>query len=521
MDDAETDDQLLTDLLAYHGDQRFRPSRREDCSESKRLALGGESTPGMRTPGRIGAAPKRRLCLSRGTKDSKLHATMANSRLLKPLSGGTHTVLSVVSSNSRHFGILGIFHPRPTMLGNSLMSSEFNLYEGSTGQKMAKHDHESDMTALERSIPVTRRSPESFTRRDSTWTFNILGSISPDSRFKTSVSQYRLAAGSSRAYENTLDDASRGTGPRRIKLLLTHGASFHKEMWEPFLKELQAIQQKFEAVASPIIVTEAWAIDCLNHGEASVINEHLLVHYPGLISNRHYARSCMTLLESGLVEDLDLCKLVLIGHSAGAITGLILADLYQQQACTPFSSVVLVDPVFTAATGKTAPSEQKANTIRFVESTKRRVDIWPSKGEAVRWLAGRRPFKTWDPRVLKIFVDDGLRPLPTAWYPEYAKGVTLKCHKLQESAAYSNTAEQGLAAGLLPTIAAVVPVIVIFGEQSPFRVSEVNLSKDASIPVRIIPRCTHYVLQESPKELAVVVHGRLQEMYKHTLLSRL
>ena len=79
----------------------------------------------------------------------------------------------------------------------------------------------------------------------------------------------------------------------------------------------------------------------------------------------------------------------------------------------------------------------------------RRRDIWPSSEEALHALRLRPGTRTWDERVLKILVvsfaslslhlymtgrreqEHGVRPLPTAEYPDLKEGVTLKCTKKQ------------------------------------------------------------------------------------------
>lgn len=58
-----------------------------------------------------------------------------------------------------------------------------------------------------------------------------------------------------------------------LTLILLHSTSFHKETWEPFLEDLFDLVQ--QSGRPPI--SEAWAIECPNHGESASLNEELLL----------------------------------------------------------------------------------------------------------------------------------------------------------------------------------------------------------------------------------------------------
>lgn len=58
-----------------------------------------------------------------------------------------------------------------------------------------------------------------------------------------------------------------------LTLILLHSTSFHKETWEPFLEDLFDLVQK----AGRPSISEAWAIECPNHGESASLNEELLL----------------------------------------------------------------------------------------------------------------------------------------------------------------------------------------------------------------------------------------------------
>ena len=54
--------------------------------------------------------------------------------------------------------------------------------------------------------------------------------------------------------------------PAAQTLIVLHSTSFHKETWEPTLQEL------FKFISAKVLIRDAWAIDCPNHGESGVLN---------------------------------------------------------------------------------------------------------------------------------------------------------------------------------------------------------------------------------------------------------
>ena len=55
-------------------------------------------------------------------------------------------------------------------------------------------------------------------------------------------------------------------------LILLHSTGFHKEIWEPTLEEICSLLQE----ESKGIISQAWSIECPNHGASSTLNEAAL-----------------------------------------------------------------------------------------------------------------------------------------------------------------------------------------------------------------------------------------------------
>ena len=102
-----------------------------------------------------------------------------------------------------------------------------------------------------------------------------------------------------------------------------------------------------------------------------------------------------------------------------------------------FTSLVLLDPVIEL--GPTTQSDQgqkRAVSFDVAYASTYRRDIWPSREEAAKAFSKSPFYRKWDPRVLELWIEYGLRSLPTAIYSRKgdtnAAPVTLTTTKHQE-----------------------------------------------------------------------------------------
>ncbi|EKM56754.1 uncharacterized protein PHACADRAFT_141668 [Phanerochaete carnosa HHB-10118-sp] len=294
-----------------------------------------------------------------------------------------------------------------------------------------------------------------------------------------------------------------------VTLILAHGAGFHKEHWEPTLEHVYERLKEPEN-AFGVKVREAWSIECPNHGDAAVLNEDALTWgYLPTFSWEEYARSIhavLTGLGQGIDVDFSRRRLVGVGHSMGAIA-LMLADTYFPTL--KFASLILVGP---ALLHKLHPGELQPDPA--TPAAKRR-DIWPSREEALKALQSRPPFKTWDPRILELYVEHGMRELPTAVYPDKADGVTLKCPRKQEVACYLSDIGRARAYNYLHHLCVTLPVHIIFGTINDlFSVAHQYIltvaAKEKYATVSKVDGAGHLVPQMQPKGLADAVFAAMR-----------
>ncbi|KDQ58664.1 hypothetical protein JAAARDRAFT_34499 [Jaapia argillacea MUCL 33604] len=295
-------------------------------------------------------------------------------------------------------------------------------------------------------------------------------------------------------YRFTGFDASQD--PNAVTLIFAHATGYHKECWEPTLQHL--------AHNGRLKIREAWSIDCPNHGDAAILNEKELLwgydQYFGWVSDYGFILHCfLTGYGTGVDVDFSKHRLVGIGHSMGAIS-ILTTPTFQPKV--KYQALILVDPMLMAA-----PFEHDMGNFLSKGAQVRR-DIWPSKAHAHQAFASRPAFKSWDPEVLRLYVEYGLRPLPTAQYPDKIEGVTLTCTKKQEVACYEDFNGRKIAYRYLKHACLVQPVHIIYGAINDYLKKEVHqdvidVAADGRLAsVQRVAGAGHLVVQMAPKGLA-------------------
>ncbi|KAH9483336.1 Abhydrolase domain-containing protein mpaH [Psilocybe cubensis] len=290
-------------------------------------------------------------------------------------------------------------------------------------------------------------------------------------------------------------------GPGVI-LLLAHGAGFFKETWEPTIEDLFELDKG-------MVVHEAWALDCQNHGEGCTLNEDVLSRKPGILTIWDYADAFSALYRSGLLDPMRQGhKIFICGHSAGSVAVALSTSFFNPPSSIPFAGVILVDPPMWG----TEKEGQFSDMYKMVETmTPIRRDTWKSHDAAVKSIKGSLPFAMWDERVLDTYIKYGLRPLPTAFYPDKQSGVTLTTHRQEENIAFTGYQFIRDAVNQLNIICRHVPVHLIYGDRNDMferdiQDSLINPQEGRTFAsVARIEGAGHLVVQEAPSALAAAL----------------
>lgn len=206
------------------------------------------------------------------------------------------------------------------------------------------------------------------------------------------------------------------TRPRTgdITILATHAVSFPKELYEPLWIELLRQCQR-----NNLRIRSIWVADASNQGASGVLNELTQGDDPSFFD---YPRDLLHMVN--LFRQEFPQPIVGIGHSMGGTSLIQLAALHPRL----MASLVLFDPVV----GVTVPTDFAS--LFYLNSV--RPDLWPLRTAAEQ--ASRSLFRSWDSRVLALWMEYGLRSTPTLLHEEPGK-TTLSTSKAQEAWIYGRS----------------------------------------------------------------------------------
>ncbi|KAI8969888.1 alpha/beta-hydrolase [Trametes punicea] len=295
-------------------------------------------------------------------------------------------------------------------------------------------------------------------------------------------------------------------------LLLFHCAGSHKESWEPTLDSLLLARNPITGVP---VVREAWSFEMQNHGEAASLNLDALKQLEYPLTVEEWAEGFKRYIASGA---LDGHKLVGIGHSLGA-SAMILATI-ADDAGPPVSyrAVVLVEDALMARATYEATREESDATLKMVfEAVTRRRDVWTSREEAFAYFQKRIPWVGWDPRVLKLYVQYGLREIEVQEGDGKATKVTLACSKEQEGFSYQHIAPHFRVGDRLRTLDPSLPIHFVHGDRPDVMSPSHMHGSIVALPqkvasVQTVQDAGHFVVQENPTQLALALKKIIENM---------
>jgi len=118
--------------------------------------------------------------------------------------------------------------------------------------------------------------------------------------------------------------------------------------------------------------------------------------------------------------------------------------------------------------------------------------------------------------------EHGLRPLPTAEYPDLKEGVTLKCTRKQEAATLRDYVSYGVVYRYFPHVLKEIPTHITYGtvvdfipdewQQCALHVASGGISNFAS--VTMVPGAGHWIVQTHPDDAADVIWKSLTQSHK-------
>ena len=208
--------------------------------------------------------------------------------------------------------------------------------------------------------------------------------------------------------------------PGDITILGAHANGFPKELYEPLWDSLLQHSKK-----SGFRIRHIFIADVAHQGYSGVLNESKLGNDPSWFDHPRDLYNLVNHFRCDFIRPV-----VGIGHSMGG-NNLINLSLMHPRL---FTTLLLIDPVVSrriTEAGNWAP----------IQASAVRRDRWPSRKAAEATFRKSKFYQTWDPRVFSLWIQHGLRDLPTKLYDDTAesrpyepteKEVTLTTTKHQE-----------------------------------------------------------------------------------------
>lgn len=160
-------------------------------------------------------------------------------------------------------------------------------------------------------------------------------------------------------------------------LVLLHGSGMHGGVWGPYAASLG---ERYRVIA----------VDQRGHGDSPK---------PAEARDYHWVELAADLL--ALLDELDIGAPYVVGHSmGGAVT--LLAEMARPGS---IGRALLIDPIIMEESYY--EGEHTLESDRLSAMTLKRRSRWASEREAIEGFAGKPPFATWEPEVLRAYVEGG------------------------------------------------------------------------------------------------------------------
>ncbi len=201
---------------------------------------------------------------------------------------------------------------------------------------------------------------------------------------------------------------------------------------------------------------------------------------------------------AAVARSMGLDGATAVGHSMGGHAVILAAAL----APAAIARLVLIDPVILAPDRYTGVRDGEHFAAR-------RRDRWPSAAAMIERFAGRAPFDTWEPRVLRDYCDYGLLPAADG------DGFVLACPPVFEAACYRTSTAIG--SNIFPEIARIGQPTLVVRAVAGSREAGGGFAASPTVPDlatrfargRDVADAahTHFLPMESPAQAAAYIRG--------------
>ncbi|KAF7341865.1 Alpha beta-hydrolase [Mycena sanguinolenta] len=171
---------------------------------------------------------------------------------------------------------------------------------------------------------------------------------------------------------------------RGLTLVFAHSVGAHKEQWDATIEELFPLQDSREP---HLRVHEAWSLDCMNHGDAALLNrEELASNRKNGISAFEWSEAITAFLRS---PQLKGKRVVLLSHCFAAPAIILSTKTIRPGQGVP-CAIIMVEPFIMSLDVFNRHFEEFFTRLALRNAS--RQNKWPSREDAYR--DGGIAFKT-------------------------------------------------------------------------------------------------------------------------------
>ncbi|PWN39311.1 alpha/beta-hydrolase [Ceraceosorus guamensis] len=385
--------------------------------------------------------------------------------LLQPIELGPHAAAASTSTPTSSARLSAYPTPSPPRsLPTGLITNHYFLGSTSRRSRLGDGSLPLSLSQLQSSWPPAEPArlrdapptPDEVERRPSRYTAFTAAKAS-DTVPDASVCPPLIAVSRFVPNRTAIGSSSNRASTQRITLLLTHGAGFHKELFEPMIEHVVELLRA--GGNHSIELEEAWCIDMPGHGDSRAVNGS----GPWLIDGKDYMRDVLTFvalylpslrseanehMPTLLKPDVDAIKLlsnahngprdaplalstrpnlVGIGHSIGGETMVGLA----MHAPRLFSSIAVIEPIILDAA--TQAFGTRLPLARFALKKEWR---WDNVEEAQKHFLAHPVYGQYRFDVREKFLAHGVTASSFSATRRAEKAVMLKASPYTEAIAY-------------------------------------------------------------------------------------
>jgi pimeloyl-ACP methyl ester carboxylesterase len=203
------------------------------------------------------------------------------------------------------------------------------------------------------------------------------------------------------------------------------------------------------------------------------------------------------------IEQYGLRDMIAVGHSFGCVATMLSAMAKPEY----FRAFIMLDPtIFPQAeieAMRAARAQGEGSAHPLAQGAKRRRRQFDSKQAAYERFSGRSIFRAWPDETVRLYVEHGLKPDPTADNPE---AVTLAWPPEWEayyfSTCYTDQWER------LPELRGLLPLLIASGGTSDIFTDECVQRAQGMLPdatLTVVPDHGHLFPQEVPEDTARIM----------------